>query len=63
MGRLREQSAAIVIPTGRNGFCCIVPCALLCALYSAIGMGALVLFWRIARHRFGHWQGPRGVGR
>ena len=58
MGRLGEQSSAIVIPTGRNGFCCIVPCALLCAFYSALGISALVLMWRAARHHFGERYAP-----
>jgi hypothetical protein len=48
-----DERSAIVIPTGRNGFCCIIPCALLCAFYGIIGIGALILLWRAMRCRFG----------
>lgn len=45
-----DGAAEIVIPTGRNGFCCIVPCALLVALYSGAATGLAALAWRCARH-------------
>lgn len=48
-----ERSAGIVIPTGRNGFCCIVPCALLFVCYSAAATVLLTLLWRCARRRRG----------
>lgn len=37
---------AIVIPTGRNGFCCIIPCALLCALYGLAVIAMSLVVWR-----------------
>lgn len=46
-----SQVSDIVIPTGRNGFCCIIPCALLCGLYAATGVGALALIRRWLRKR------------
>jgi len=39
-------TAEIVIPTGRNGFCCIVPCALMLALEAGVVAAGLLL----ARH-------------
>ncbi|MGI8856492.1 MAG: hypothetical protein ACR2JW_12125 [Thermomicrobiales bacterium] len=63
MRQRHDQTTAIVIPTGHNGFCCIIPCALFFALYGMIGVGALVLLWRAARRRFGKWDGPCGAGR
>ncbi len=47
-----QRTTEIVIPTGRNGFCCIIPCALLCGLYTATGVGALALLWHRVRRQF-----------
>ncbi len=46
MRRSSGGSAAIVIPTGRNGFCCIVPCALMLALEA----GAVAAVLLLTRH-------------
>jgi len=40
-----HDTAEIVIPTGRSGFCCIVPCALMVAL-EATGLAAGLLLAR-----------------
>ena len=43
MQRPPGGAADIVIPTGRNGFCCVVPCALMLALEAgAVAAGLLV---------------------
>lgn len=41
--------AEIVIPTGRNGFCCIVPCALMLALEAGTLAAGLLLARRLIR--------------
>lgn len=46
-----QRTTDIVIPTGRNGFCCIIPCALLCGFYTITGVGALALVCHHVRHR------------
>ncbi len=43
MRRSSGGAAAIVIPTGRNGFCCIVPCALMLALEAGTLAAGLLL--------------------
>ncbi len=51
---MRQQfggTADIVIPTGRGGFCCILPCALLVTLYTMIGCGAFLLVRHAVRRR------------
>ena len=52
VARQSLEAVEIVIPTGRTGFCCIVPCALLAALY-ALAASAILLAVRLirARHR------------
>ncbi len=47
----QSARAEIVIPTGRNSYCCIVPCALMCGFYDIGGIGAAVLVWRYLRRR------------
>ncbi len=42
-------TAEIVIPTGRNGFCCIVPCALMLALEAGTVAAGLLLARRLTR--------------
>ncbi len=44
------QRAEIIVPTGRGGFCCILPCALIAALYALIAC-AIVLAVRMLRDR------------
>ncbi len=44
-----SRTAEIMIPTGRNGFCCIVPCALMLALEAAALATGLLLARRLAR--------------
>jgi hypothetical protein len=51
---MRQQvdgTADIVIPTGRGGFCCILPCALLVTLYALIVSGAFLLVRHALRRR------------
>ncbi len=42
-------TAAIVIPTGRNGFCCVVPCALMAVLDAGALAAGLLLVRYLAR--------------
>lgn len=42
-------TAEIVIPTGRTGFCCIVPCALMAVLDAGALAAALLLVRHLAR--------------
>ena len=42
-------TAEIVIPTGRNGFCCVVPCALMVALEAGAGAAGLLIARHLAR--------------
>ncbi len=49
MRRSSGGTAAIVIPTGRNGFCCIVPCALMLALEAGAPAAGLLLARRLIR--------------
>jgi len=51
-------TAEIVIPTGRSGFCCIVPCALMLALEAAALAAGLLLARRLARRA--RLRGGRG---
>lgn len=46
MQRPLYDTAGIVIPTGRNGFCCIVPCALTFALDAGLVAAGLLLVRR-----------------
>lgn len=46
-----ERTTDIVIPTGRGGFCCILPCALLVTLSMLSASGALLLVRHIVRQR------------
>ncbi len=68
-GEVREMqqpwgdTTGIVIPTGRNGFCCVVPCALIASLYSGIGVGASLLVWRALRRRYAHDPSGAMTGR
>jgi len=43
------DTAEIVIPTGRNGFCCVVPCALMAVLDAGALAAALLLLRHLAR--------------
>ncbi len=51
-------TAEIVVPTGRSGFCCIVPCALMLALEAAALAAGLLLARRLARRA--RLRGGRG---
>lgn len=42
-------TAEIVIPTGRNGFCCVVPCALMAVLEAGAIAAGLLLARHLAR--------------
>ena len=53
-------SAEIVIPTGRNGFCCIVPCALMLALETGAVAAGLLLARHLLRRAAAHTAGGRG---
>ncbi len=43
---MSDGTAEIVIPTGRNGFCCIVPCAFM----SVMGAGTMAMGLLLARY-------------
>ncbi len=47
--RRSSGGTAIVIPTGRNGFSCIVPCALMLALEAGTLAAGLLLARRLIR--------------
>lgn len=49
MQGLPSSPAAIIIPTGRGGFCCIVPCALMFALEAAALAAGLLLVRHLIR--------------
>lgn len=51
MQRPLRSTAEIVIPTGRNGFCCIVPCALMLALDAGAVATGLLLVRYLIRQR------------
>lgn len=55
-------AADIVIPTGRNGFCCIVPCALMLALETGAVAAGLLLARHLLRRAVVHAAGGRGEG-
>ncbi len=59
MQRPSDGTAEIVIPTGRNGFCCIVPCALMLALDAGVLVAGLLL----ARHLVRRAARAAAVGR
>jgi hypothetical protein len=42
---------AIIIPTGRGGFCCIVPFGCLLTLCGTASAGLALLVWRRAKRR------------
>jgi hypothetical protein len=46
-----KATNAIIIPTGRNGFCCIVPFGCLLSLCGTASVGLAFLFWRRAKRR------------
>jgi len=46
-----QRTTDIVIPTGRGGFCCILPCALLVTLSMMSASGALLLVRHMVRRR------------
>ncbi len=51
MQRPLRCTAEIVIPTGRNGFCCLVPCALMLALDAGAFAAGLLLVRHLIRQR------------
>jgi len=53
-----SRAAEIVIPTGRSGFCCIVPCALMLALEATALAAGLLLARRLIRRA--RLRGGRG---
>lgn len=57
MQRPSYGTAEIVIPTGRNGFCCIMPCALMLALDA----GAVAVGLLLARRLFRRRMAPHAV--
>jgi hypothetical protein len=57
MQRPSHDAAEIVIPTGRNGFCCVVPCALMLALEAGATAAGVLL----ARHLFRRRAAPRAI--
>jgi len=59
MRRPSDGTTEIVIPTGRNGFCCIVPCALMLALDAGVLVAGLLL----ARHLVRRAARAADVGR
>ncbi len=46
-----EPTHGIIIPTGRNGFCCIVPFGCLLSLCATAGTSLALLLWRRAKRR------------
>ncbi len=57
MQRPSHDAAEIVIPTGRNGFCCVVPCALMLALEAGATTAGVLLVRHLLRRR----AAPRAV--
>ncbi len=53
-------AADIVIPRGGNGFCCIVPCALMLALESGAVVAGLLLVRHLVRRAWAHATGGSG---
>ncbi len=51
MQRPSDDITEIVIPTGRNGFCCIVPCTLMLALEAGALAAGLLLAHHLVRRR------------
>ncbi|MHB8645271.1 MAG: hypothetical protein ACYDAR_05740 [Thermomicrobiales bacterium] len=42
---------AIIVPTGRGGFCCIVPFGCLLSLCATASTGLALLLWHRAKRR------------
>ena len=63
MERRSGCPAEIVIPTGRNSFCCVVPCALMLALEAGAVAAGLLLARRLLRRAAASGADARAVER